>query len=52
MVKKIFWREKYSNDKKIKIPNKVSLGERRNLRGDRKAKSKYRGFTKFHLVTI
>lgn len=50
MVKGIFWRENYSNDKKIKIPNRVSPGERRNLRSDRKAKSKYKGFTKLQRV--
>ena len=41
MVNGIFWRENYRNDKNIKISNSVSPGERRNLRGDRKAKSKY-----------
>ena len=50
MVKGIFWRENYSKDKKIKIPNRESPGERRNLSGDMKAKSKYRGFTKFQRV--
>ena len=47
MVKRIFWRENNVNGKKLKTPNKILPGERKNLRGDRSAKSKYNGFMKF-----
>jgi hypothetical protein len=46
MVKKIFWRENYDNDKQLKKPMRILPGERRNLRSDKKRKSKYNGFTK------
>ena len=52
MVKIIFWRENYVNGKTLKTPNKILPGERRNLRGDRSAKSKYNGFMKFHQVLV
>ena len=52
MVKRIFWRENYVNGKTLKTPNKILPGERRNLRGDRSAKSKYNGFMKFHQVIL
>ena len=50
MVKRIFWRENNVNGKKLKTPNKILPGERKNLRGDRSAKSKYNGFMTFHQV--
>lgn len=52
MVKRIFWRENNVNGKKLKTPNKILPGERKNLRDDRSAKSKYNGFMTFHQVLV
>ena len=34
------------------MPNKILPGERRNLRDDKSAKSKYNGFMKFYQVIL
>jgi hypothetical protein len=46
MVKKIFWRENYGKDKKLKSRIMVPLGERENLKSDKNKNSKYNRFTK------
>ena len=50
MVKKIFWRENYGKDKKLKSRIMVPLGERENLKSDKNKNSKYNRFTKITQV--
>ena len=52
MVKKIFCKENYDNNKRRKNPEKVGAGERVNYNSDRGVNSKNMNFTKNKSVSI